>query len=92
MLKNPRLGKNSISFHFSHIGFVEKTDCKLSVSNGSANFLRTYKMKNIFLLVGIGRWDKRTSPSWILHFFYCIFSKKRSFHLFSEEKIKFHHF
>jgi len=43
--KNPLLGNNSISFHFSHIGFVEKTDCKLSVSNGSANFLRIYKMK-----------------------------------------------
>jgi len=23
--------KNSISFHFRHIRFVEKTDCKLSV-------------------------------------------------------------
>jgi len=68
MPKNPRLGNNSISFHFSHIGFVEKADCKLSANNGSANFLRTYKMKNIFLLVGVGRWDRRTLPSWILKF------------------------
>jgi len=60
MPKTSRLGKNSISFHFCHIGFVEKTGCKLSVSNGSANCLRTYKMKNIFLFVGVGRWDRGT--------------------------------
>ena len=30
--------------------FVEKAHCKLSVSNGSANALSTYKYKNIFLL------------------------------------------
>jgi len=91
MTKNPRLGKNSISFHFSHIGFVEKTDCKLSVSNGSANCLRTYKMKNIFLLVGVGRWDRGTLPSWILKFdiFLLYFQQKRSFYLFSEEKWNF---
>jgi len=65
MPKNPRLGNNLISFHISHTGFVEKTDCKLSVSNGSANCLRTYKMKNIFLLVGVRRWDRGTLPSWI---------------------------
>jgi len=29
--------------------FIEKTDCKLSVSTGSANALSTYKMKSIFL-------------------------------------------
>jgi len=66
MPKSNLLGKNSISFHFSHKGFVEKTNCKLSVSNGSANALS--KMKNIFLLMGVGRWDRRALPSWILKF------------------------
>jgi len=40
-------GKNSISFYFSYMGFVEKTDCKLSVSIGCANAFSTYEMKNI---------------------------------------------
>jgi len=30
--------------------FVDETDCKLSVSNGSVNVLSTSKMKTIFLL------------------------------------------
>jgi len=29
--------------------FIEKTDCKQSVSNGSVNALSTYKIKNVFL-------------------------------------------
>jgi len=36
------------------MGFVKKTDCKLYISNGSANAISTYKMKNIFLLMGVG--------------------------------------
>jgi len=35
------------------MGFVEKT-----ASNGSVNALSTYKMKSIFLLTGVGGWDK----------------------------------
>jgi len=50
------------------MGFVEKTDCKLSVSYDSAKALSTYKMKNIFLLTGVGRWDRRALPSWIFKF------------------------
>jgi len=68
MPKSNRLGKDAISFHYSHMGFVEKTDCKLSASYGSANALSTYKMKNIFLLTGVGRWDRRALPSWIFKF------------------------
>jgi len=30
--------------------FIDKTDCKLSVSIGSVNVLSTSKIKNIFLL------------------------------------------
>jgi len=31
--------------------FIEKTDCKLCVSNGSVNALRTtYKIKSVFFL------------------------------------------
>jgi len=30
--------------------FIEKTDCKLSVSNGSVNALSTYKIKSMLLL------------------------------------------
>jgi len=30
--------------------FIEKTDCKLSVSNGSVNAVSIYKMQSIFLL------------------------------------------
>jgi len=30
--------------------FVDETDCKLSVSNGSVNVLSTSEMKTIFLL------------------------------------------
>jgi len=30
--------------------FIEKTDCKLSVSNGNVNALGTYKMKSMLLL------------------------------------------
>jgi len=55
--QNP-INWEKIQFHFSHMGFVEKTDCKLFVSNGSANALTTYKMKNIFLLTGVGRWER----------------------------------
>jgi len=62
MPKSNRPGKNAISFQYSHMGFVEKTDCKLSVSYGSANALSTYKMKNIFLPMGVGRWDSRALP------------------------------
>jgi len=40
------------------MGFVEKTDCKLSVSIGNANVLSTYKMKNIFLFTDVGRWGR----------------------------------
>jgi len=29
--------------------FIDETDCKLSVSNGSVNALSTYKIKSIFL-------------------------------------------
>ena len=58
MPKSNRLGKYSISFHFSHMDIAEKTDCKLSESNGSANALSTYKMKNIFLFMAVGRWDR----------------------------------
>jgi len=50
------------------MGSVEKTDCKPSVSNGSANALSTYKMKNIFLLTGIGRWDSRALSFWVFEF------------------------
>ena len=38
-------------FHFVHLRFIEKTDCKICVSNGSTSALRTYKMKNVFLLI-----------------------------------------
>jgi len=31
--------------------FIEKTDCKVSVSNGSVNALSTYKLKSILLLL-----------------------------------------
>jgi len=31
--------------------FIEETDCKLSVSNGSVNVLSTSKMKTIFLIM-----------------------------------------
>jgi len=41
-------GKNSFFFHFSHLRFIDKTDCKLSVSNGSVDALSTYKIKSIF--------------------------------------------
>jgi len=30
--------------------FIEKTDCKLSVSNGSVDALSTYKIKSMLLL------------------------------------------
>jgi len=30
--------------------FIEKTDCKLSVSDGSVNALSTYKIKSVLLL------------------------------------------
>jgi len=30
--------------------FIDETDCKLSVNNGSVNVLSTSKMKTIFLL------------------------------------------
>ena len=88
MPKNPGLGKNSISFHFSHIGFVEKTDCKLSVSNGSANCLITYKMKNIFLLVG-ERWDLAFLDFEIWHFSITFLAKKGRFICFPKEKWNF---
>jgi len=29
--------------------FIEKTDCKLSVSNGSVNILNTYKIQTNFV-------------------------------------------
>jgi len=88
--KSNRL-KKLILFHVSHMGFVKKTACKLSVSNGNANALSTYKMKNIFLLMGVGRWDKWASPCWILKFdiFYYIFSKKGCFLSFEKEKWNF---
>jgi len=89
MPKNPRLGKNSISFHFSHIGFDEKTYCKLSVSNGSANCLRTYKMKDIFLLVGVGRWDLAFLDFEIWHFSITFLGKKGRFICFQKEKWNF---
>jgi len=44
------MGKTSIQIHFSHMRFIEKTDCKLSVSNGSVNAVSIYKMQSIFLL------------------------------------------
>jgi len=31
--------------------FIDKTDCKLSVSNGTVSVLNTSKMKTIFLLM-----------------------------------------
>jgi len=30
--------------------FIEKTGCKLSITNGSVNALNAYKIKSIFLL------------------------------------------
>jgi len=30
--------------------FIEKTDCKESVSNGSVNAFSTYKIKSVFLI------------------------------------------
>jgi len=40
--------KISIYFYFSHMCFIEKTDCKLFVSIRSVNAISTYK--SIFLL------------------------------------------
>ena len=36
-------GKKSFWFHFSHMRFIEKTDCKQFVSSGSVNTLSTSK-------------------------------------------------
>jgi len=52
------VGKNSIYFRFSHMRFIEKIDCKVSVSNGSVNALSTCKIKSILLLL--------LPPKWIL--------------------------
>ena len=38
-------GKKFNFFHFSHTPFIDETDCKLSVSNGSVIVLSTYKIK-----------------------------------------------
>jgi len=37
-------------FRFVHMCFIEKTDCKICVSDGSANALRNYKINSVFLL------------------------------------------
>ena len=89
MQKNPRLGKNSISFYFIHTRFVEKTDCKLSVSNGSAHALTTYKLEtSSYSWASEGGTGGPCLPGfWKLTFFYYIFSKTRSFYLFSEGQI-----
>jgi len=75
--KSNRL-KKLILFHVSHMGFVKKTACKLSVSNGNANALSTYKMKNIFLLMGVGRWASgpRLAGFWNLTFSITFLAKK----------------
>ena len=43
-------GKNSSQLQFRHMHFIEKKDWTLSVSSGSVNAHKTYKMKSIFLL------------------------------------------
>jgi len=91
MPKSNRLETNFISFYFSHMSFVKKSDCTLSASNGSVNALTAYKMKNIFLLMGIRRWPC-IQGFWNLTFFYYIFSKKGVFLVLRRKKIKFHHF
>jgi len=44
------MGKNSIQFHFGHMGFIEKTNCKLPICNDSTNALSSYKIERICLL------------------------------------------
>jgi len=42
--------KKLIKFHIGHMRFVEKRDCKLSVSKWQCQWPYTYKIKSIFLL------------------------------------------
>ena len=37
-------------FHFVHMCFIKKTDCKICASSGSANALRTYKIKGVLYI------------------------------------------
>jgi len=48
--QNPIDWEKSHFFRFSYMRFIDETDCKLSVNNGSVNVLSTSKMKTIFLL------------------------------------------
>jgi len=70
------------------MGFVEKTDCKLSVSDGSGNSLSTYKMKNIFLLMCVEEWDRGTLPLdfEIWYFSITFLALKGRFRSFEKEK------
>jgi len=60
------------------MGFVEETDCKLSVGNGSPNAFSTYKIKNIFLRTRVGKWDRGPCPlDFEIWYFSITFSAKK---------------